>query len=222
MAKHIKKLPWADLVVDGGAGTITVRQRWKYKWKLTKGDVTWKPTEWTVEEKEKFHIEAVKAIKAAWSGKREFLAKGESAFAKAHEKTSFQLLFDIIKSESQSHWSVEVTKIKPGKFKISRVRWISRKIELDTEDMRLTLKKTITSPEKRYFQKGIAHEFGHAIGNTIVLERGDEYGEDKPHSKDYGSIMNSGMILRDRHFRTIDEKLDDVIAGTEFVLKSSA
>ena len=67
-----------------------------------------------------------------------------------------------------------------------------------------------------YLQKGAPHEFGHAIGNVRKRKRGDEYPSDSSHHADKNSIMNLGMQVRDRHFRTLEEKFDKVIRGVKF------
>jgi hypothetical protein len=66
----------------------------------------------------------------------------------------------------------------------------------------------------------IAHEFGHALGNTSVLNRGDEYKPGNANVADNASILNVGHALRIRHFRTILDELDKMIAGTTFTVRT--
>ena len=66
----------------------------------------------------------------------------------------------------------------------------------------------------------IAHEFGHAAGNTVTLGRGDEYRAGHAHFGDQGSIMHSGNQLRSRHFRTILDVMNGMIPDTRFSVGS--
>ena len=66
----------------------------------------------------------------------------------------------------------------------------------------------------------VAHEFGHAVGNTSVLGRGDEYGADHAHKDDRASIMNVGNSLRVRHFDTVIAELDQMIPDTTFTVRA--
>ena len=215
MAKHRRGLPWADIIIDDSAKTILVRQDWSYTWKLSKGDAVWKPSEWTDEEKAAFHDECEKSILAVWSSKRKYVCTGEVSFAKTNADIIFDLVFDIRLATGPAHWKVDVLKIKPTGYHRSRVSWASRRISLDTNDMKF---KTIVPKDSTiaYFQKGAPHEFGHAIGNMPNFKRGDEYPSSSSHYFDKASIMNVGMEIRDRHFQTIEEKLDKVIRGVKF------
>jgi hypothetical protein len=62
----------------------------------------------------------------------------------------------------------------------------------------------------------VEHEFGHAAGNTAVLDRGDEYRRKSPHVSDKDSMLNIGNQLRDRHFTTIIEDLNTMITDCTF------
>ena len=103
-------------------------------------------------------------------------------------------------------------KIPAGQFSTSYVNWGLQQIQLDTND---------TFPRKEAYMKGqipVVHEFGHAVGNTAVLGRGDEYKSTSIHSSDVNSIMNVGNELRKRHFSTILDELNKMIPGTTFTV----
>jgi hypothetical protein len=72
----------------------------------------------------------------------------------------------------------------------------------------------------RETQVPVAHEFGHAIGNTAVLSRGDEYRPTSPNVADHQSIMHHGHRLRSRHFQTILDEMNQMISGARFSVAS--
>ncbi len=117
------------------------------------------------------------------------------------------------------HWTVNVTKVPQGKFYPSQVFWAQRAIQLGSRDY-ATVQRTVNGQKRS--QRTVAHEFGHSAGNTGMLKRGDEYpkksGPASPHVKDDQSIMHVGEQLRDRHFITITEELNQMIPGTTFRL----
>lgn len=109
------------------------------------------------------------------------------------------------------HWEVFVTKVSVGFMDHpSRIEWVLRQIHICTEDF-----------ETNVHAGGVvAHEFGHAAGNTGVLNRGDEYNDTSPHHTDTGSVMNTGRALRERHFRTIIEEMNQMMPDTTFAVRS--
>ena len=220
MSKHTRKLPWCDITIDGAAGRILVTQKWKYDWLLDTSTTADTPSAWTDDEKTAFHANASSAITKAWSRKATFTVAGESEFAKTYSTTSFSLGFQIRHVTAGSHWKVNVTKTKAGKFLSSEIVWAFRTIKLDTNDMSSTLKYISPDAKVRVYQIPVAHEFGHTIGNVRAKKRGDEYRASSPYSDDYRSIMHSGNLLRKRHFLTVDEELDKVVPNTTFSLRA--
>lgn len=75
-------------------------------------------------------------------------------------------------------------------------------------------------PEGVRKQVTVAHEFGHAAGNSAKFSMGDEYRKSKgpvsPHVADQQSIMNIGHSLRARHFRKLIEQLNAMIPDAQF------
>ena len=88
----------------------------------------------------------------------------------------------------------------------TRVEYNARKIFLCTEDFETT----------RHAGGIVAHEFGHSMGNTGVLKRGDEYRQTSPHHGDTQSVLNVGDQLRTRHFRTVVEEMNQMIPETRW------
>lgn len=117
------------------------------------------------------------------------------------------------------HWHVNVRKIALDAFKVSSVNWTTRNVNLDTNDFQKRV-FTHATPPRRTKQVAVAHEFGHTVGNTAVLGRGDEYKLGHVHHSDQASIMHSGSQLRARHFRTILDEMNQMIPGCTFTVHS--
>ena len=109
-----------------------------------------------------------------------------------------------------------VTKVAPGTQGVGEVFWNTCRITLNTGDLvpyrACTAQPAATQVCRENFD-AVPHEFGHAIGNTVVLGRGDEYQTTSPHLADSESIMNVGREMRARHFRTIIDQLDLMVPG---------
>ncbi len=165
---------------------------------------------WTYHERRNFHAQADSVIWRSWSAQVTLQASGSSELARRLAQSPIPVNFDIRWVLSDPHWTVTVTKIPAGHFKGSYVLWKARRISLDTEDtvVRRTGKTTTQLP--------VAHEFGHAIGNTRTLRRGDEYKKGHTHYADKTAMMNVGDELRKRYFRTLIEELNEMIPGVTF------
>lgn len=202
MGHIVKELDWAtiDIALDGSL--IFVRLDWMYNWKIRNG-----LTPWTLSERRAFHRQADIAVWGGWSKRVHVRATGTSSVAKRLSSTAIPVNFDIRWVLKKPHWTVEVTKIPRNSFKRSSVAWKNRKINLDSED---------TKMRKDRQQVPVAHEFGHAIGNTVVLGRGDEYNSGHEHKTDTKAMMNVGRELRPRYFRTLIEELNKMIPGVTF------
>lgn len=126
--------------------------------------------------------------------------------------------FDIEWVLSSHHWKVKVTKYPSTHtgLVISAVSWTSKTIKLDTLDTR---KRLNTFEGANYYQYPVAHEFGHAVGNSIYANtgmHGDEYKSSSAYLSDRKSIMNAGMELRDRHLDFIISQLNTMMINTTF------
>lgn len=203
------KGPRMSIDIDGPKKLIFVQQKWSYEY--TKQSAA---SAWTGQQKKDFHTKVDKAIWKAWSGKFKIKCEGDSEFAKAFKDTVFKVNFDIKKVTGGGHWKVKVLKIAVGGgHERSQVKWNNQEIFLDTLD---TVVRVRTKEGKKFRQVTAAHEFGHAIGNTAVLSRGDEYHIGHTHEFERKSMMNVGMELKKRHARTLVEELNKMIPKTKF------
>jgi len=207
-----RKTDRMDIYIHEHAQRIMVQLKWKYEYKISIGT-----TNWTKQQKVDFHHQADALIWSKWSGKLKVGVKGTSDFARKYEKVAFIMDFDIKWVLSDPHWNVTVTKIPPGNFASSNVEWDDRKITFDTEDVK---------KRSDIDQWAIAHEFGHAVGNSkYSMEggHGDEYTVSNPfdllqqiYKLDKNSMMNKGSELRSRHIDYVVSQLNLMIPDTTF------
>ena len=198
--------------VDGPKKLIFVQQKWAYTYFKQAA-----ASAWNNREKKDFHNNVDKLIWKHWSGKFTFGVKGTSEFVKVYKDTEFKCNFDIESVSSGGHWEVKVTKIRSGGAHLgSEVKWNDQVILLDTFD---TLVRIRTKEGKQFKQIAAVHEFGHAVGNTYVLDRGDEYRVGNTYEFERNSMMNVGMQLKKRYTRTLVEELNKMIPKTEFFVK---
>ena len=216
MGHVVRDAGWCVIDINTTTGRVFLQERWKYQWKTATG-----VTAWTTAEKRRFHSRADRAIWAAWSNRASLKVTGASKFAKRFGKRRIPINLDVRWVLAKPHWNVAVTKVAAGTFKTSSVRWTARTIKLDTNDFK---KRThCNGPPKAQVcttQVPVAHEFGHAAGNTKTLGRGDEYKAAHAHHGDQGSILHSGSTLRSRHFLTILDQMNKMIPGTVFSVAS--
>lgn len=212
MGHVVREVAWCVIDLDTTVGRIFLQERWLYVWEVDAGQPAW-----TLEEKRAFHTRVDRAIWAAWSNRVTMNVEGASSFARSFRGKPIPINLDIRWVTSNPHWTVHVTKVARGTFRQSNVEWNNHVINLDTEDFST---RTFQNGAARDTQVPVAHEFGHTIGNTAVLNRGDEYRDTSPNKNDHGSIMNQGHHLRERHFRTIIEELNKMIPNTAFSVRS--
>ena len=212
MAHVVHDTNWCVIDIDTTAGRVLLQQRWQYTWAVRPGVAAW-----TVAEQRDFHRRADLAIWAAWSNRASLRVTGRSAVARRHHSVPINL--DIRWVTARPHWRVTVTKVPSGTFLPSSVTWTARTISLDTNDF-ATRSICRGTPRVCTTQVPVAHEFGHAAGNTVTLGRGDEYRAGHAHFGDQGSIMHSGHQLRSRHFRTILDEMNGMIPDTRFSVGS--
>jgi len=211
MTTYSKKTDRMDLYVNDKTGTILVQLKWKYSWATSKGT-----KRWTFTEKAAFHQAADKLIWQIWSDKITLNVGGSSELAKKYKSKGLKVNFDIRWVISGAHWDVSVTKIPVGKFKGSSVNWNKREATLDTEDINPVVRK---NAGKSHTQYPVAHEFGHAVGNSIFASskmHGDEYKQSSSYFSDKSSIMNIGSQIRKRHIDYILSQLNGMIPNTVF------
>ena len=203
---YTRKTDRMDIIIEPYRQTILVQQRWMYQWNTD--------TSWSYDEKRTFHNKADQLIWQNWSGHFKVRVEGKSDFAQSYTHKDFTVNFDIKWVLSNPHWEVFVRKIPPGDFHTSSVRWGARQIQLDTEDLVVVAR---TKNGNSYHQYPVAHEFGHAAGNSIyATTHGDEYGSSSPYYEDRSSIMNVGSELRIRHADYLIQELDKMVPETSF------
>lgn len=215
MSHVTKDTGWCSIDIDTTTGRIFLQERWQYTW-LVRAPLL----PWTLQQKRNFHNAADRAIWAAWSNRAKVRVTGGSQFARSFAGRDLPLELDIRWVLARPHWNVNVTKIPANQFATSSVQWSARIITFDSNDTHLrTFTHGAGTPNTT--QMPVAHEFGHAIGNSIVIgHEGDEYVAGKPHNADVSSIMNTGHSLRVRHFETIVNELNTMIAGTTFSVRA--
>ncbi|QQS12181.1 MAG: hypothetical protein IPK81_22150 [Rhodospirillales bacterium] len=215
MGHVVKEAGWCVIDIDTTQGTIFLQERWLYTWVVQPPLLPW-----TLQEKRNFHNNADRAIWAAWSNRAKLRATGTSGYARRFAGRDITINLDIRWVTANGHWSVTVTKIPPNQFATSSVLWPQRKITLDSNDTNVrTFVHGAGTPNTT--QMPVAHEFGHAIGNSIHIgHEGDEYVDGKAHQADKTSIMNVGRSLRVRHFETIIDELNTMIPDTTFSVRA--
>lgn len=198
---------WSTIDIELSGDLIFVQSDWKYQW-LTRQPAT----PWTYRQQRDFHDDLDRLVWREWSFRVFLQTGGTSSFADRTHGLTIPVNFDVRMVAYNQHWTVIVTKIhKNVQSPISSVQWKQRTITLDSKDMEI---KTTSPPN--YPQYAASHEFGHAIGNTWVLGRGDEYRSSSPHYQDKFAIMNAGNELRKRYFRTLIEELKIMMPNTTF------
>jgi hypothetical protein len=204
-----------DITMDLSSGYIFVQQKWRYNWIDESGR---KP--WTLQEKRDFHNRADKWIWKLWSSKAYAMITGNSNLARKYKNTKFRINVDIkwVVGSENEHWNVEVRKISINVSPPSRseVFWNSRRIKLYSCDVDEYAYAGKANPSIKYVQYTVAHEFGHAFGNTNSLpdsfssiRHGDEYRE--PYLSIYqddGSMMSVGSTVRQRHYDYLKSELE--------------
>lgn len=141
-------------------------ERWFYNWiDAGKGP-------WTRAEKLNFHRQCDLAIWAAWSNRARLKVSGKSPFAQRFSRRTLGINLDIHGVLSNQHWTVNGKKVVAGEQFISNVVWQTHNIYLANHDFEPVFRHR---PEGVRKQVTVAHEFGHAAGNSATFGMGDEY-----------------------------------------------
>lgn len=208
MGHVVRETDWCTIDLDTTAGRVFFQQRWAYVWIADAPH-----TPWTLAEKRNFHRRSDVAIWAIWSNRARMTVTGTSAFATRFRSRGVPINLDVRWVLSGQHWTVSVFKVAAGVQYPSEVFWNTRTINLGSRDFESFNYGTAAAPR---LQRTVAHEFGHAAGNTYMFNRGDEYNATSPHFADNQSIMHTGAGLRQRHFRTILEEMNTMVPNTTF------
>ncbi len=199
-----------DIHIDEHSALILIRLIWRYIW----DDNGFSP--WSYVEKKEFHHKADDIIWQKLGNILHLKVRGTSDFAKKHRYTLWSVHFDIQWVLCDEHWTVTVKKIDKGDFLRSAVLWNKREIKLDSNDLNFVCKRS--SGKQKIYQRGLLHEFGHVIGNTVKIKgmHGDEYNKTSPYFNDIRSIMHSAEEIRGRHIDYILKILNSWIPKTFF------
>jgi hypothetical protein len=221
MAHVVRKLNWCEIDLDTNTGAVFIQLRWQYVWAV-QGALP----AWTLQQKRHFHNSADRAIWASWSNRVTLSVAGTSSFARAFATRPVTVELDVRWVTNNPHWTVTVTKIPANATATSSVQWTAHTITLDSNDI-VPRERCVpaagppatpggSGPMACFKQIPVAHEFGHAAGNTGVLNRGDEYNAGHANEADATSMLNIGNELRNRHFTTILEELNRMVPNTTF------
>jgi hypothetical protein len=203
-----------DITWDLSSGYILVQQKWRYNWINEPGVAPW-----SYQETLDFHNRADKWIWDMWSSKAYAMILGNSKLAQEYRNTKFKINVDIrwVVGKEHEHWNVYVNK----KDKDAYVIWDYRQIKLSIQDIDYGNTIGRVDSTMHYAQIGVAHEFGHAFGNSPHALResdpgypmhGNEYEEPSLSKyRDDASIMGVANTVRQRHFDYLKIQLKNLI-----------
>jgi hypothetical protein len=215
MPHIVRDIGWGTIDIVVHEHRIFFQQRWLYDWNVAPGQPAW-----TTPQRRAFHAQVDRLVWRSWSNRVRMRASGRHAIASGG---TWPMNLDVRWVLRDPQWTVTVTKVAPGTDGVGEVFWTSRRITLNTGDLvpyrACTAQPAATRVCRDNFD-AVPHEFGHAIGNTAVLARGDEYQTTSPHLADTTSIMNIGREMRARHFRTIIEQMDLMVPGVTWSVSS--
>lgn len=209
-----------NVMLDTDLKQIVVTQKWKFDWRRKLKD--WANENWNERNKDRFKREAIEVIQRMWSSKVYATITGNSPFAQAYSDMQFTVRISIEETFSTGHWNVVVYKTPRAQPQRAYVSWHSKTIRLTTEDVQNN-PRTIVNKQKQPVgvtkQYGVAHEFGHALGNIAAYNTGDEYPSNSPYFDDFDSIMNIGNEVRHRHYGYVTQLLEKMLPETKFDIK---
>jgi hypothetical protein len=211
---HVKKeLPWCTIDIDTKVGRIVLLERWQYHWLVSPPYRRWTPA-----EMQAFHKKVAREIQAAWSNRAFLSVTGTSAFAQSFAGRSVPVFMDVRRVLAKPHWTVYVTKVPEGRNLTSTTNWTTHTIRLDSNDASPRIRCIGPVQNVCMTQVPVAHEFGHAVGNSSFVDHGDEYPGSSQHTFDLDSMMNRGLELRNRHFDHLLTELTGIMPDTTFAI----
>ncbi|MBI3461729.1 MAG: hypothetical protein HY000_01515 [Planctomycetes bacterium] len=214
MAHIVRELDWGVIDIVVHESRIFFQQRWKYDWQVKAPLAAW-----TLKEKRDFHGEVDRQIWASWSNKVKLSVSGTSDFAKKFAGAKLPMNLDVRWVLKDEHWNVTAMKVPATEMPHNTVTWSTRKIVLHTSKLKPYEACNEATPKVCVVGfRSVPHEFGHAVGNTSTLGRGDEYASSSSHLADSTSILNIGKELRERHFTTLLEEMNKMIPNTTFAV----
>lgn len=136
----MRQTGWSVIDIDTMSGNILVSERWRSVWFAQSG-----ADAWTVQEQQRFHRLADRAIWSTWSAKAVLSVTGSTDFARRFVHRPLPLNLDIKKVVSGAHWTIEVTKVKPGSPPIGETFWNRRMMRLNSDDYQETTNHALDS-----------------------------------------------------------------------------
>jgi hypothetical protein len=211
---HILRRPaWGVIDLDTRTGHIFVQEEWRYVWHSEVG-----AARWALAERRRFHHAVDAHIWGRWSNRIRVRATGTHEFARRNG--DLPITFDVRWVLSPGHWTVHVTKLRPGAISPrSYVDFAARAIHLDTLDVvPHAVGNDAGQSRSRFFT--IPHEFGHTLpdraGSATPVD--DEYNAGHAHLADTESLMNIGRQIRGRHVRAVVDELNGMLPGCQFAV----
>lgn len=215
--RHSIETQRMNIVLDTDRQEILITQKWKFDWRKKWKHILYEG--WNQQLTDRFRTEAFDTVNRLWSNKAYVTVTGSSNFAQAYSGLRFTIRIRLEEVSTGEHWKVKVYKTPVSQLQGAYVLWRSRIIRLTSEDIRNN-PQTILNDDNRAVgltrQYGVAHEFGHALGNVKAFGTGDEYHSDATFFSDFDSIMNKGNEVRSRHYGYIKETLERTIPDTVF------
>ena len=148
--------------------------------------------DWTKAEKEAFAHNFVNSVVSIWSEKFRLTTPSTNVVEPLRDVgVVFEFPYYIDGWHADDDFELSIEKIPAGNFETSCVRYHIGNSSLDSEDV-VAVNKGASMK-----QRGAVHEFGHMLGLR------DEYAEAKEnliHTGDLDSVMNSGEVVRERHY----------------------
>jgi hypothetical protein len=214
MGHIVRETNWATIDIVEHESRVFFQQRWKYTWQVRTPLL-----DWTLAEKRAFHRQVDLQIWASWSNKVTLSVTGTSDFARRFAGTPLPINLDVRWVLKDEHWNVTAWKVPDSEKPHNSVNWSGRTILLHTSKLKAYEACNNATPKVCSVGfKSVPHEFGHAVGNTSTLGRGDEYASTSPHLADSDSIVNIGKELRARHFTTMLEEMNKMLPNTTFAV----
>lgn len=206
---YVKRTDYFDVYIEPNRNTIVVRSRWKYNWYRTSKRVT----NWTYDERKKWHYKADSVIWNQWGGKYTLwaLVEKETKVNKHLHRKEFNVEFDIQWVTKNQHWTANVFKVTDKEIKDfpSQVDLSEKTIQFCYVDVKRRIDGDIN-------QNTVKHEFGHTIG--LSDEYSEKYGNTRfsVYEKDTKALMNIGNELRKRYLNKVKEVVETMIDGVVF------
>jgi hypothetical protein len=160
--------------------------------------------EWNVTEKKDFIAEWDRTVRTTWDGiLLRALPDGKQVFLRLDFVTQ-------IEGFMLDHWEITVRKVPRGTDFRSEVNTFWGNVSLTQDDNKVIVRNVRAMGN--FSQTTSVHEFAHMLG--LDDEYGPLFGGDPgPNANDYGSLLNIGNNVRNRHKTFLILWLDKALAA---------